>query len=283
MAKKKLYEIKNGNITVYVESRGREFKFMGFTVYDNPESYYVVYKSPYDPVPDNRIAVEMGKYLFNLYKAEADIQLQKHINDNINDYAFYCEYQDNSFPFWSGIINTAGIEPKIKTDYDVDLTGIMDGIVTLSTNNVNCKFDFIERKSIGFDPHYTRDTPVVSAMEIFYRDRVLNELVALEQYKRGVGVPAYGELVKLREFLQEKKSVKLVMKSGEIYDLKKDSLIVRDILGHYHSEGKLCFNLNNSYYARPHMKYVHLLSELDYLQYGRHKHYINEANLLNYC
>jgi len=33
MPKKKLYEIKNGSITVYVECRGREFRFMGFTVY----------------------------------------------------------------------------------------------------------------------------------------------------------------------------------------------------------------------------------------------------------
>ena len=265
---KKLYQIKNDGITVYTEWRSQEFKFKGFTVDNDPASYYVIYQSTYDPVPNNREAVEMGKYLFNLYKAEADAQLQEYIEDNIDRYYFYAEYQDNNFPFWSNIINTIGIEPKINSSYEVDLTEIMDGIVRLSINGVTCKYSFTEQKSFGFEPHYTRSEPIVSAMEIFYRGRILNELLALEQYNRGVSVPAYVELVKLREFLQDKKSVKIVMKSGEIYDLKKDNIYVRDIINHYHSDGRLCFNLNNSYYAKPKMKYVQQLGELDYLQYG---------------
>ena len=279
---KKLYQIQNGNITVYVEWKGKEFKFMGFTVDNDPESYYVIYKSSYDPLPNDKIVVEMGKYLFNLYKTEADNQLQKYIENNINDYTFYGEYQNNSFPFWSNVINTAGTMPKSDTNYEVDLTDIMDGVVRLSTNGMYCKYNFIERMSIGFDSHYSRTEPICSAMEIFYRGNVLNELLALEQYKRGVGVPAYNEIVKLKEFLQEKKSVKIVMKSGEIYDLKKDNITVRDILNHYYNDGKLCFNLNNSYYLKPNMRYVQPLSELDYLQYGKHKHYISEKNLSIY-
>jgi hypothetical protein len=281
---KNLYEIKNGAITIYVgEMRGQEFAFKGFTVDNAPENYYVTYHSSYDIYPPDKTVIEIGKYLFDLYKTEADGQLKRYIEDNISRYEFYAERDEyNNFPFWSEILNTAGIEPTMKNPHELDLSDVMNGFVGLSINGVVCKYSFTEYKTVEYTYRYTRDKPIESAIEIFYRDKMLNELLALEQYRRGIAVPAYMELVKLREFLHEKKSVKLVMKSGLVYDLKKDRLYVRDILNMYISGDKLCFNLNNSYYLRPQMRAVQPLSELDYLQYGKNKHYISEQNLLQY-
>jgi len=245
----KLYEIKNGSITIYVgDWRNAEFRFKGFTIENDPDNYYVSHSGRYDPSPpDGRAIVEVGEYLYTMYRAEADAQLQKYTEDNITRYDFYTECEDNSFPFWTEIVNKAGIEPTTNNNYEVDLSELMNGVVGLSTHGVTIKYDFIERKTVGYESRYTRSEPIVSAMEVFYRDKMLREILALEQYRRGIGVPAYGELVKLREFLQAKKSVKFVMKSGKVYELKKDSLWVRDIVSHYVKESRIYFNLNNNY------------------------------------
>jgi hypothetical protein len=280
-----LYEIKSGAITVYVGSwNGKDFSFKGFTAEGDTENYYVIYNSSYDSPPADRKVVEIGKYLYDLYKTEADSELQKYIEDNIDNYDFYSECDEyNAFPFWQNIINSAGIEPQSRDNYDINLAEIMNSVVIFSIKGVHCRYNFKENKTISFAWDYTREEePITSPMRIFYRGRILNELIALEQYRRNIAVPAYAELVKLREFLQGKKSLKYVMKSGEIYEYKRDSIYVSSILNQYYSDGELRFNLNNSYHLKPSMKTVQPLIELDYLQYGKQKHYINEQNLLNY-
>jgi hypothetical protein len=208
---KKLYEILNGDVTVYVKWQSKNFQFMGFTVCNDRKNYYVEYESKYDSLPNDRTAVEIGKYLYNLYKNEADAQLEKYIENNITNYDFYSKCKDNSFPFWDNILSTAGIMPVITPNYDIDLTDMMDGIVKLLIGRFICTYNFAEQKTIGFVPKNIASESITSAMEIFYNEKIINEMLALEQYKRGVGVPAYGELVRLREFLQEKKSVKIVL------------------------------------------------------------------------
>lgn len=72
------------------------------------------------------------------------------------------------------------------------------------------------------------------------------------------------------------------MKSGIVHELKKDSLCVADIIRHYSEDGRLSYYLNHSYYLKPDIERNLPLSSLDYLQFGKQKHYINEQKLSDY-
>lgn len=280
----KLYELQEGHIIAYFEKwLDNSLKFKGFTVDYDTENYFVNSYSTNEPCPVGRKPLHLKDYLYNIYKAEADAQLRKYIDDNINNYIFYSRYDGHDFPFWSNVINNVGVEPVFRHYPEVNLSDVMNGIVGIMINNVMCRYDFVSRKIAGFgsNNYHSIYNESISAMGVFYRSH-LDGLVALEQYRRGMSVPAYDELVRLREFLQDKKSVKLVMKSSIVHELKSDTLRVSDILKQYSDNGRLQFKLNDSYYLKPQIKQCLPLDDLDYLQYGKHRHYIDQDKLYNY-
>lgn len=284
MEKEKVYEIRNGEITVYVDHWHRkEFRFKGFTVDNDTENYFVESNGSNEFCPDGRNMVRLIDYLFQMYKSEADTQLWKYLKRNINRYDLYNEYSTDGFSLWNKIINTAGLDPIYRNYHELDLSEVPDGIVSIIINQIKCRYSFADKKTLAFiqPSYYDKPNLIKSAMDVFHRGR-LTEYLALEQFKRGIAVPAYDELVRLREFLADKKSLRLVMKSGEVYHLIKDSLCVSDILKHFSDNGKLCFCLNNNYWLKPQMDQCLPLDQLDYLLFCKQKYYIDQANLLKY-
>jgi hypothetical protein len=283
MEKEKLYEIKNGAVTLYVDKwLGKEFRFKAFTVESDKDNYFVESNISDRYCPDNRKSVHIEDYLYKLYKAEADVQLRNYIDKNINRYDFYNETDNNDFKFWGNVINNAGLEPLCHHHCELNFSELTEGIVRIVMNHIHCRYSFVEKKTLEYiPPSYAKSEKIKSALEVMYSGK-LNEYLALEQYRLGLAVPAYDELAKLREFLKDKKSVKLVMKSRKIHELKKDSLQVTDILKHFSYDDKLCFWLNNDYWLKPRIEQCQPLEQLDYLQHGKHQHYINREKLSKY-
>ena len=108
----KLYEIKNGAVTLYVDQwLGTEFRFKAFTVSNDPDSFFVDSGILEKYCPDDRKIVRIVDYLYEHYRGEADVQLLKCIKRNINNYDSYSKIDENEFRFWNKAINTAGLEP----------------------------------------------------------------------------------------------------------------------------------------------------------------------------
>lgn len=101
----KLYQIQNGSVTLYLTHwKDKEFRLQGFTV-DN-ENYYVESSLSEDSCLNGRKVIHIEEYLYRMYKAEADEQLQNYVARHINDYTFYSEYSEDGFTFWNKAMNS---------------------------------------------------------------------------------------------------------------------------------------------------------------------------------
>jgi len=265
-----LYPIQKGAFTYYLKGKynGIDFELVGFTI-DGVEGFYKIYHSSYshEEIPGHP-CIDISEYLLEKLKAFADVELQAYIEENINDYTIYEKSDYSGKDIWEN----AGIEPDRETATNLDCSKIVDGIVSLSLNGSNITtYDFTKEEFTGIHPLYGDKDRVVAPLMAVYGE-VLDWILAMEQHKRGIAPPVYDEMLRLRIFLQGKKSLKLVMKNGTVHEFKPHygDISLFSILEDTGCE----FVLKNSYYAKPELK-SQPLAALDYLQYGRTKFVID--------
>ena len=277
----KPYQIQNGSMTLYVDMKyeGTTFEFSGFTI-DGDESFY----QPCIGVRDSDLAqgrprVDLNQYLFDKFKALADEELKEYLNRHISDMTIHDPSRDTCALVW----HIAGQEPAIRFQKSVQCKYVIDGIVGIEINHTVCFYDFASNEIAGYRNAWNayEDKPLnTTPMRVFYGE-YLDRLLALEQYKRGLAPPYYVELAKLNRFLDGKKSVKLVMKNGAVHEYKHHygyEVYLRALLS-FHPENAAPFSLEDNYDLKPRFSGNRPVDELDYLQYGREKHYIDPAVL----
>jgi len=269
-----LYPIKKGSFTFYIKSNytGIEFELVGFTM-NGAVGFYKKYHSEFfdEEVPGHP-GIDIADYLFEKLKAEADARLNEYLEKHISDYSVYELTRASSGDFWSG----AGKEPEHRLDRELDCSKILDGIVGLYLYGYTASYNFREDKFTGLKSRYGSEAREVTPMTALY-GQSLDMMLALEQYKRGVAPPAYSEIIRLNAFLEGKKSLKLVMKSGVVHNLKSRC-------GDIHLYSLLVdtgndFVLYDSYDITPRLGRNEPLTSLDYLQYGRGKFVIDTEAL----
>ena len=271
----KIYQIKNGAVTLYVDMKynGTNFEFVGLIVEGDGNFY-----QPHAGINDNenvdgRPRVGLGQYLLDKFKTLADEQLKDYLDRKIGDMSIY-DAHDNGFErLWRG----AGRGCDVRMQKCVCCRQAIDGIIGLEVNHMICLFDLAGNRVIGYKNQYGLEDPDITPLRAFYGDH-LNCLLALEQLKRGFSPPFYMELAKLNHFLSGKKSMKLVMKDGSIYEYKHhngNEVSVYSLLKFDSRNAAEPFSLNNSYDLRPRLTGNYPVEELDYLQYGRERHYID--------
>jgi len=272
----KLYQIKNGAITLYVQMKynGINFEFVGLTV-DGDSNFYQPHVSIYDiDLVDGMPRVGLDQYLLDKFKTLADEQLKDYLDKNIEDMSVY-DINDNGFErLW----RNAG---DISTQKSICCRQAIDGVIGFEVENMACLYDFVGNKVISYSNQYSEEDHGITPLRIFYGKR-LNCLLAQEQLKRGFTPPFYTELVKLNRFLSGKKSVKLVMKDGAVHEYKHhhgDEVSITSLLYFNSRNATEPFSLENSYDLRPRFVSNRPVAELDYLQYGKERHYIDPVAL----
>ena len=265
-----LYSIQKGKFTYYLECShtGIEFKFIGFTI-EGTEGFFKKYH--YDHSKEEvsgHPCIDISAYLLEKLKIDADIELKEYLEKHISDYSTYEKSDSASKDLWEN----AGVEVCQDNRADLDCSKVMDGIVTLSINGYNAVYDFNEGKFTDIHSIYGDKDKTITPMEAVYGD-VLDQMLAMEQYKRGLAPPVYTEMIRLREYLEGKKSLKLVMKNGDVHVLKaqSDTIYLFTLLKDTGCE----FMLADNYLMKPRLVARKSLAELDYFQYGHSKFVID--------
>jgi hypothetical protein len=274
-----MYEIKNGAVTIYVDPLydGATFEFKGLTV-EGDETFYQKYDTKNKPAEINgRPCAGLDGYLLTLFKRIADEQLAGYLDQHINDMDVY-DIKGGSI---QAILSDTSAEPDTGYSSDVSLNQVIDGIVGYRVNNVICLHNLISKTVVGFKRNNSGDKTETTPMNIFYGDR-LAVMLSLEQYKRGMAPPFVTELMRLRLFLNGKKSAKLIMRDGSVHEYKPRN-------GGDVKAGRLiCFDADNAaepfyladfYDIRPRFNRRRQIADLDYLQFGKEKFYLNAAAL----
>ena len=264
----KLYPIKNGDVTLYVEMsyKGTQFDYKGFTV-EGDSNFYMPSLTKFNQINlDGRPCVDVGDYLFDKYKALADAQLLEYLERHIHDTLSPKDFND----FWQ----QAGQQPTLKHGRELREKQVIDGLVGIEVNRAVCVYNFAAHEPAGYKALYRDEELATTPMRVFYGDH-LAQLLALEQYKRGLAPPVYTELVRLNAFLEGKKSVKLVMKNGAIHEFKPNYNLSISGLLYYWPECKTPFCLQDAYHLKPGFGSSRPLADLDYLQHGKQQFVIN--------
>jgi hypothetical protein len=266
----KLYPIKNGDVTLYVQMscNGTQFDFKGFTV-KGDGNFYMPSVSDFNRINlDGRPCVDIGDFLFEKYKALADAQLREYLERHIHDALSPQDFES----FW----HEAGQPLSFKHSKTLREKRVIDGLVGIEINNTVCVYNFAALEPAGYKALYRDEELATTPMRVFYGDH-LARLLALEQHERGMAPPAYAELARLDAFLEGKKSVKLVMKDGSVHELKPHygGDVSLHALLHYEPLNDTPFWFNNSHDLKPRFERCAPLAGLAYLQHGKQQFVID--------
>jgi len=269
------FEMVNGPVTIILEggdSAGK-FSFEGIKVETKPNVLYKPYVWGHGKKAAGEVTiVSLSEYIYAKLKVQADADLKDYIAEHINDTTFYKVYR-----FFDRYCSFKDTYPEIDENINLSYENIARGLVNARiARSSYCVFDLVQDKFQSIKASEYKDAKDKTPLQVFYGS-MLDSIMAVEQYKRGIAHPAFTELVNLNKFLDGKKSVKLVMKSGKVHELKTKGSEVRASLIVEFRTAK--FYLNTSYYMAPRFAYNTEVSELDYLQFGRQTYKIHTANL----
>lgn len=271
----KLYKMDNDNIEVFLDSPNclGEFGFNKLRFKDKDITWV---NSLCDQTKTNCFSIQ--KYLSNYIDKLLKDLLKQYINENINNYDIY-----KNFHLLSGsYISNIDIEQKINKEFLIHLyfTNIYDGIVIIHMNDYDIYFNLynnkIEQIKLSYDNCKVKEDKYI-LLDIFRipKDRYLLN----EQYNKGIALSPFQEIIKLNDWLYNKKSIKLIFKDKSIYTLKDECLSAFSFIDYKNKN----FYIKDNYDFKPYIKeFQYLLDELDYLQYRNKKYVINIHNLKEY-
>jgi len=122
----------------------------------------------------------------------------KYINDA---HLFGIKYRDNEY----------------RTRYlNLGLNSISDGIITVMDTNI--KYDLLKDKFLSTD----RDVLLA-----FYQPNEIKQIISYEKYQLGIGSDFYSEILKINNFMKDKKTINVELKNGT--EFKTDARL-REIL-----------------------------------------------------
>lgn len=214
-------------------------------------------------------------------------ELRKFVEKNINNISYFFEdleqsdsnnnkyYRTPDFldPMYIGedVLQeeNKSIDSKVKNTLEnVMYDEISNGIVKygyFSCSKQSVKVNLYEKKII---------TPANEILTEMYSEKLLKNVLAYEQYKRGITPSFYNEIAKINEFLKGKKHVTVIMNDGTEGKAEAD---INDILYFYDGEISIrtyFLNVPNS-----DINNYKNINNLKCLRYGKNELNININNL----
>lgn len=125
-------------------------------------------------------------------------KIYKHINDA---HLFGIKYRDNEY----------------RTRYlNLGLNSISDGIITVMDTNI--KYDLLKDKFLSTDRE---------VLLAFYQPNEIKQIISYEKHQLGIGSDFYSEILKINNFMKDKKTINVELKNGT--EFKTDARL-REIL-----------------------------------------------------
>lgn len=276
----KKFKMVSGEVTVLLGDRATsngQFSFEGVMVTTKPNVLFKSYVSSFDKKEEGELSiVSLRDYIYSKIRIQADSDLKDYIAEHIGDVEFYTKkYEDGRDEFFSQGMNFKDEFPEISEEIDISLDKIGDGLVNCKIAYSQCIYDLVQDKFISIKSSDYHDAKDIAPLDIFYK-RDLRKIIAIEQYKIGKAHKLFTEIVNLNKFLDGKKSVKLVMKNGDIHTLKgKGDIRASQILNFANDK----IYIDDNYNLMPRMGRYIEAKELDYLQFGKNKYTIDSNNL----
>lgn len=222
-----IYQIVNGSITLYVtqDYGGLNFGFKGFTMEQDPDHFY----TNLSPTLlknigldlKGRSVIEISDFVAAYYRNRAAAEQQVYISRRLAG----SETIDGTEPFasfWKDALSQGGRTIQPEDIGSESYRGIAEGIVDCTIGRSRCRYDFIIGEHIGAYSIYEQEPRKklnISVRKLLYQGKELLFL-AEELERQGIAPPAYSEIRRINQFLEGKKTAKLVLNSNFTYELK---------------------------------------------------------------
>ena len=287
-----LYEINNGEITLYVEKdyTGKTFTLVGFTVKRIPGLFY----TDWSPMllegldlPEGSEAAPIMEAVREYYLREAALDSKDYIEKKLSKKSEIVSSSEAFSAFWRRAMEKAGKPVEEHEFRDANFSKVVNGLVEYTVGSTICRFNFITGEAAGYFSIYDsrRQAPLTfKALNVLYSgDEPI--LLVEEMDRRGIAPPAYTELARLNRFLDGKRKAELITQDGTAYELEArryvHSLTASDIL-HLGSRGdQMYFQVYKSERCKPLLPANVALKDIAFIRCGKKRHQLNHDALKN--
>lgn len=163
------------------------------------------------------IIIDLKGFLYNTLNRILKENIDRFINRNINNITYLFEKNETDYENIS--LYEMGKDIRENQYYGLDSNirillnnfeyeDISAGLLKISTRTGNTHFIFDIKKMC-----FKNDE--IDIFKNVYGLSFLKKILAFEQYKRGLTPPFYNEIARINEFLEEKKTVTLLLNDGE--------------------------------------------------------------------
>lgn len=222
--------------------------------------------------------VKLRDFILAVVDKELEKQLKEYIEKHINTFDFYNNKKED---FYYHNINKIGknLSDIISNDYsELIYNELPKGNIKVKyTDRANLISYNLISKEFTFE-----NSSKSSLLDTFYTKSELNVILAYSQYIKGLAPEPYKTLAKISEFLNNKKSIKLVMKDNSLYSYKPryGSVNLLELFEPISIENYLTFKFNR-YLSSNLFNNKYSLKDLQCLQYSSQRKEIDTSVLLN--
>lgn len=286
-----IYQIVNGSITLYItqDYSGLNFGFKGFTMERDPNHFYTNL-SP--TLLENigldlkgRSVIEISDFVAAYYRNRAAVEQQVYISRRIAGNETI-DGTEPSAPFWKDALSQGGRTIQPEDIGSESYRGIAEGIVDCTIGRSRCRYDFVIGEHIGAYSIYEQAPEKklnISVRDLLYQGKELLFL-AEELERQGIAPPAYSEIRRINQFLEGKKTARLVLNCGFTYELK-----ARRNVGFLRADDLFDVNRSNGHVAiipaayrknfMPHLSDDVSLHDFKCLEHGRQRYFFRIGDL----
>lgn len=216
-------EIQHGEVTLLLELNHLKYDIRGYFIKDEPEKLYVldyVNHSLRQFVKNTTIElVPVDELIKNLIVEKSHLVLEKYFEDNINNQDIYYPKKNH----WDGNRKDYQIlrlldTPESKFDISINAFFIEElekGILKLRIGDLYFELD-VQTKAFNIWHKQGVKGDDYNMLNFF---SYIDSHLAYYQISKGTAHPAFVELFNLKQFLEDKKSVKVVI-DGKEYTIK---------------------------------------------------------------
>lgn len=282
----RIYQIVNGSITLYVtqDYSGLNFSLKGFTMERDPDHFYTnLSPASLENIGldlKGRSVIEISDFVAAYYRSKADAEQKVTISNRLAG----SEKIDGTEPFasfWKDALSQGGRTIRPEDIGSESYRGIAEGIVDCTIGRSRCRYDFVIGQHIGAYSIYEQAPEKklnISIRELLYQGKELL-LLAEELERQGIAPPAYSEIRRINQFLEAKKTARLVLNSNFTYELK-----ARKNIGFLRADDLLDITCDDGHVAiipaayrknfTPHLSDDIPLHEFKCLEHGRQRYFL---------
>lgn len=201
--------------------RSGEFEISGVEIGNKIFVFNNFYNLENTKYVKNKKVIYFGKYMRDLITSKLKEQLRLYVAKNINNYELYKRNDINRI---IENLNTDTISNTYISVSNYRLDRIRENKIVIDSHGICYIYD-LEKNILDV----IREGENTSILNALLYQRVLDYAVAKEQYKRGIAPNIVYELMKINEFIKEKRKINVILNDDSCYTIKNYSQEFRNI------------------------------------------------------